>query len=83
MASILTNSIIYLIQNYFVRNISKSHQIFVSMKDPRNFVHIGAYMNLAIPSILLISMEWGAFEIIVLMTGSTGINILSVHVICL
>ena len=82
LAAFCTNSIIFLLQNYFLRNLEiaqECHQ--VSFFDSNNLNGISGYLKLAIPCLLFIIIEWAAYDMTNVIAGIVDSKTLGCHVV--
>lgn len=75
LAGVCSNLFLFLLQNYFVRNLAVAEEANkVKFADRRNFENFGTYLKLAIPSLFFITVEWSLYDIQILISGIISIQ---------
>jgi len=74
-AAFLTNSLIFVVQNYFIRKEEKVEKaLTVKFFEKRILSGLGKYLKLAIPCMFFVLIEWSAWNIQIIMAGLIGVN---------
>ena len=77
-----TNLIIFLIQNYFTRNLEGAKEANkVRFFEKRVWSNLTKYLRIAIPSMFFVVIEWSTYQVQIIMTGYIGVKSLATQTI--